>query len=171
MNHEQQVEHMHNQRKSLPPKRGAQRGQSLVELAISLTVILWLLAGAIDLGSALFAWIALRDAAEEGALYASLYPTVDSNNNGRYDNGEAMNTAAIAARVRVTSTNPVNLNDAVNVTVNVEMTSPPCAGGAVTVTVIYNYRIMMPLTSTIIGTNTIPIRASATNTLLRYSCP
>lgn len=162
---------MRNKKKFSLPKHEARRGQSLVELAISLTVILWLLAGAIDLGSALFAWIALRDAAEEGALYASLYPTVDSNNNGRYDNGEPINTTDIAARVRATSTNPINLNDVANVTVNVDVTSPPCAGGAVTVTVVYNYRIMMPLTSTIIGTNTIPIRASATNTLLRYSCP
>lgn len=152
-------------------KPGTRRGQSLVELAISLTVILWLLAGAVDLGSALFAWIALRDAAEEGALYASIYPTIDSNGNRQYDAGEPMNTADIVARVRGTSASPVNLADAANVTVNVEMSSPPCAGGAVTVTIIYNYRIMMPLTSTIIGTNTIPIRASATNTLLRYACP
>ena len=46
-----------------------QRGQSLVELAISLMIILWLLAGAIDFGIGFFSYVAIRDAAQEGALY------------------------------------------------------------------------------------------------------
>ena len=51
-----------------------ERGQSLVELAISLTVLLYLLSGAVEFGIVFFKYIQLRDAAQEGALYASLYP-------------------------------------------------------------------------------------------------
>ena len=52
----------------------SQRGQSLVELAISLMVILMLLMGAIDFGIALFAYVSMRDAAQEGAVYGSIEP-------------------------------------------------------------------------------------------------
>ena len=148
-----------------------ERGQSLVELAISLTIIIWLLAGAVDLGSALFAWIALRDAAEEGALYGSIRAVDDLDSDGKYDVGEPVNITGIVARVRQSSTNPVNLSDTTNVTVNVATSATPCAGGTVTVTVVYNYHIKMPLTGAIIGRDTIPIRASATNTILRPACP
>jgi len=51
------------------------RGQSLVELSISLMVILMLLSGAVDFGMALFSYTTLRDAAQEGALYGSISGT------------------------------------------------------------------------------------------------
>jgi Flp pilus assembly protein TadG len=55
-------------------KLKSERGQSLVELAISLVIILFLLAGAVEFGIALFQFIQLRDAAQEGALYGSICP-------------------------------------------------------------------------------------------------
>lgn len=48
-----------------------ERGQSLVEFAISLVFILFLLAGLVEFGIALFQYVQLRDAAQEGALYGS----------------------------------------------------------------------------------------------------
>src|SRR5512139_671091 len=123
----------------------AQHGQSLVEFAISLTVILLLLTGAVDLGSAFFSYVSLRDAAQEGALYGSARPIIDTNNNGKYDVGEPLNTAAIVNRVRSASSTPVDLSDITNVNVGVFPTDPPCAGGAILVTVSYNYKITMPL--------------------------
>ena len=51
-----------------------EQGQSLVELALSLTLLLLLLGGAIDLGRMFFTYIALRDAAQEGAIYGSYCP-------------------------------------------------------------------------------------------------
>jgi Flp pilus assembly protein TadG len=47
-----------------------EKGQSLVELAISLPVILLILLGTFDFGMALFSYSIIRDAAQEGALYA-----------------------------------------------------------------------------------------------------
>ena len=60
--------------KNVSEKRG-ERGQSLVEIAISLTVIMMLVVGAVDFSIAYFTYAALEDAAQEGALYGSINPT------------------------------------------------------------------------------------------------
>jgi hypothetical protein len=57
------------------PARKSERGQSLLELAISLIVLLMLLTGAVEFGLALFQYVTIRDAAQEGAVYASIMPT------------------------------------------------------------------------------------------------
>ena len=73
---------------------GHERGQSLVELALSLTLILILLSGAVSFGMAYFSYVAIADAAQEGALYGSFDPA---------------NIAAIRLRVRTASTSPGQL--------------------------------------------------------------
>ena len=154
--------------------KSAQRGQSLVELGLTLIIMLTLLAGAVDFGSAFFDYIALQDAAQEGALYGSVAPIIDSNGNGRYDTGELPNTAAIESRVRSTSSNPINLS-ASTVTVLVTMSPLPCSSvskvGWVTVKVSYTYQLTMPLIGAIIGRQTIPLSATVTDTILIPSCP
>jgi Flp pilus assembly protein TadG len=149
------------------------RGQSLVELGLTMVIILTLLAGAVDFGSAFFDYISLRDAAQEGALYGSIQPIIDANNNGKYDVGESLNTAAIIARVRQSSSQPVDLT---SVPVTVLISNPsngnkPCSGGSITVTVSYTYQISMPFVGAILGTQTIPLGASITDTILTPACP
>lgn len=64
-----------------------EQGQSLVELALSLVLLLTLLAGLVDFGRAFFTYVALRDAAQEGAAYASVInPSAleDSNDVSAY---------------------------------------------------------------------------------------
>ena len=51
-----------------------EKGQSMVELAVSFIVLMILLAGVVDLGRLAFYYIAMRDAAQEGASYASIFP-------------------------------------------------------------------------------------------------
>ena len=139
-------------------KRRGERGQSLVELAMSLTIILVLLAGAVDFSIAYFTFAAMQDAAQEGALYGSIKPT---------------DTDGIRTRVRNTSSNPLDLSDETLVTVDV-FTNPevdPCEGGEVTVNVIYDYPISMPFIGTIIGSQTIKLNASVTDTILQPVCP
>ncbi|MGQ9832865.1 MAG: TadE family protein [Candidatus Villigracilaceae bacterium] len=133
-----------------------EHGQSLVEFAISLTVILLLLAGAVDFGMAFFSFIALRDAAQEGALYGSMSPT---------------DTNGIIARVRGASNRPVDLSNTSTVQVTPQIIGQPCEGGGIQVTVVYSYPISMPFLSAILGQNTIPIRASVTDTILQPTCP
>lgn len=138
--------------------RRRERGQSLVELAISLTVILILLAGAVDFGMAYFSFAAMQDAAQEGALYGSINPTDE---------------AGIITRVRNASSNPVDLSDVSLVDVNVT-TDPdvdPCEGDEVTVSVVYDYPLAMPFIGTFIGSQTITLTASVTDTILQPVCP
>lgn len=49
-------------------------GQSLVEFAIILTVVLLLILGSIDLGRGIYAFSVIQNAAREGARYGSLHP-------------------------------------------------------------------------------------------------
>lgn len=58
------------------------RGQSLVELALMLPILLMLVGGAMDLGRAYAATISLEGAAREGALYAARNPECAEDNGG-----------------------------------------------------------------------------------------
>jgi len=151
----------------------AEKGQSLVELALTLLIILTLLAGAVDLGMAFFSYVALRDAAQEGALYGSLSPS---------------DTTGISDRIRGSSSTPVNLADPSKVTINPTCTCIPnhtlndctpsgfctdpkaCRGETITVTVLYNYPLSMPIIGPILGSTTIPITARVTDTILNPAC-
>lgn len=142
----------------------SERGQSLVEFGISLVVILFLLAGAMEFGLALFQFIQLRDAAQEGAVYGSICPIASK----------------IEARVRNHSASPVDLSitsgaDAVTVIVQGRDGTTATAkdinlvkiGDGVYVEVSFNHRLFMPFATLFTGgSNTITIRASVTNTVL-----
>lgn len=54
--------------------RGQRDGQSMVELAITLPLLLLLMLGTIDIGRAFFDYIQLRSAVREGAGYGSRLP-------------------------------------------------------------------------------------------------
>ena len=142
-----------------------ENGQSLVEFAISLTVILYLLVGAIEFGIALFQYVQLRDAAQEGALYGSLNPT---------------DIAGIQAHVRAASSSPIDLQSDSNVTITPTIldtdseTSLPdadCEGDGIQVLITYPHKVFMPFVSSFIGSDTIEIRASVTDTVLLPLCP
>lgn len=64
-------------------KRGSkhERGQSLVEFALSLPILILILSGLIDIGRVYFAYIFLEEAAAEAALYVALNPDC-TNENG-----------------------------------------------------------------------------------------
>lgn len=62
--------------------RRYRRGQSLVELAVILPVLLLLVAGTIDLGRAFFARVAIENAAKEGAIYGAMHPECDVDKAG-----------------------------------------------------------------------------------------
>ena len=51
----------------------------MVELALIITLLLWLLAGLLDFGRMIFTYLAMRDAAQEGAVYGAIEPTGDIN--------------------------------------------------------------------------------------------
>jgi Flp pilus assembly protein TadG len=123
-----------------------ERGQSMVELALTITLLLILLAGTIDLGRALFTWLEMRDAAQEGASYGSICPTGD-----------------VDARVRA-NLNPIY-------TYSVIVSPNTSRGSTKTVTVSTNLPLTMPFLSTILGSDTIAITATINDTILSVDCP
>jgi len=145
-----------------------QKGQSLVELAITLTILLTLLAGAFDFGSAFFDYVALRDAAQEGAVYGSIDPT---HNN------------YIVQRIQASSSKPLRMstfagdcNTDHGICINYTgKTGKPgtqawCSGDTITIRVNYRYQLTMPLIGAIIGSQSIPLHATVTNVILAPMC-
>jgi Flp pilus assembly protein TadG len=142
-------------------KMKSERGQSLVELAISLVVLLYLLSGVVEFGIAFFQFIQLRDAAQEGALYASLNPTNNTN---------------IESRVRNASTSPINLQvssgeRAVTITITpIDADGDgqtTCVGDGIKVQAEFDHKIFMPFIPSLIGSNTIHLNGNVTDTILR----
>jgi len=145
----------------------SERGQSLVELSISLMVMLMLLVGAAEFGVALFQFIQLRDAAQEGALYGSLYPDEDGNNE------------QIEKRIRYVSDTPLKLEDeTVLLDSNISITtkdengatvasSAACPGDEITVELKYDHVIFLPFAKMFTGGATkITLTASVSDTIL-----
>jgi Flp pilus assembly protein TadG len=140
-------------------RRKTERGQSLVELSVSLLVLLYLLSGAVEFGLAFFQFVQLRDAAQEGALFGSMGPTTP-----------------IETRVRGASSSPIDLADTSKVQVlitakdkdsgNSKPVSAACEGDGLEVQVSYNHVIFMPFIPKLIGKNTIPLNAVVTDTIL-----
>ena len=139
----------------------SERGQSLVELAISITILIFLLAGAVEFGMAFFQFVQLRDAAQEGALYGSTNPN---------------NVSAIETRIRGASNSPIDLNSG-DVTIAISIDGIPstdtanyqtinCEGHGLEVLVSYNHQIFMPFIPAFIGDTEIPLRATVTDTIL-----
>lgn len=136
-----------------------EKGQSLTELAISFTFLMLLLAGTVDLGRMFFTMIQLQDAAQEGAIYGSTDPT---------------NNSQIEARVRNTSSNPVDLSNTGTVGVaiaTVPSGSSQCAGNGLKVDVSYTFQFSMPFIGMAIPSSTIPLTGTATSTILTPPCP
>ena len=142
-----------------------EQGQSLVEMAVSLVLLLLLLSGAVEFGMAFFQYIQLRDAAQEGAFYGSIDPT---------------NSNAIASRTIGASNSPIDLTtftmgcggSSGSNTICITYTGLACedTGNAITVTLTYDHRIFMPFMSGILGRTTIPLKASVTDTILSPGC-
>lgn len=63
-----------------------EKGQSLVELALLLPVLIMLLMGTVDLGRAFYTYVAITNAAREGARYGASFPTVNSGIRDRVRN-------------------------------------------------------------------------------------
>src|SRR5215218_4902597 len=117
----------------------SERGQSLVELGISLVILLYLLSGAAEFGVLFFQFVQLRDAAQEGALYGSMNPA---------------DTSGITARVQGSSTSPIDLT---TITPAITYSGAVCEGNGITVTLTYNHHIFMPFIPQMLSRTDIPL--------------
>lgn len=160
-----------------PNKNKKEQGQSLVELALSFTLILLVLAGAVDFGRAFFALIALRDAAQEGVIYASMNPD---------------DVPGIQQRVQESSDSPIEMADIpetyIDITWGINGTEyteglPPAnrcagffdAGGTqesnwVKVSVEYDFPFTMPIIQEFFPGGTLHLVVSDIHTILHPEC-
>jgi Flp pilus assembly protein TadG len=131
-----------------------EKGQSLVEMAISVTLLILLLAGIVDLGRAAYTLMALQDAAEEGVVFGVAFPNQCSNIENRVRYG-------LASGMHPEST-----------TVNVEINGVTCSAASphaaqeMLITVSQPFQITMPILGAVIG-QTIPLSATANGVILR----
>jgi len=129
----------------------------MVELALTITLLMILLAGTIDLGRAFFTWQALRDAAQEGASYGTIYPTsLDLIKEHVWDN-----------------LGTIIQNPKTDVTINIGYIDYPCLGNTILVNVDYpHFPLTMPFLGWILGTQTISIHATVNDSILKpMTCP
>jgi Flp pilus assembly protein TadG len=140
----------------------SEKGQSLVELGVSITILLLILVGVIELGMLLFQYIAMRDAAQEGAVYTTIYPT-------------ACNQTIERVKKDLYNIDPSQVDVTVEVNgVLCHLATPAdaCASKEVRVTVHQpNYQISMPFLGSVLGRQSLDIKASITGTIIRPPCP
>lgn len=150
-------------------RTGQERGQSLVEVAISLPVLILLLLGTIDFGMALFSYAIIRDAAQEGALYGSFNPGNRAEIENRARNISPKGEGEVFS-------SPVDLRDAQAVQVEIKAIGGACQGStggeanSLRVRVRYQYPFLMPFIGNLIGSDTITLTGSATNVILQPPC-
>jgi len=122
------------------------KGQSLVEFALLLPVLLIILLGLLDLGRAYYILVTLKDMASEGASYAAMHPA---------DVWEIRQRASDGGGGLVT---------VVSSTISVE-----AGATTVTVTVPYSYNVLTPFINGLFPDGFVPLRARASQRILSTS--
>ncbi len=145
----------------------SERGQSFMELAVSIVFLLILLAAVIDLGWAYYTMTALRDTAQEAASYGTMCPDIN----------------LIKQRLRLSTTAPIKATDIDPGNISVTFTdlsnntldpadpNVKLKGNLVHVSVMIEHHIVTPFISTFIGTTVYPLQADVTDTIMVEDCP
>lgn len=115
-----------------------QRGQSLVEMALSMTVMLMIMLGLFDFGRLYFTYLALEDSAGEAALYLSIYPACGN----ALDGAECANPNNATYRALNAVGGQLDWNDVV---ISIDTPAPLGVGEVVKVTMSYDYEMMTPI--------------------------
>jgi len=144
--------------------RWDERGQSFVEMALSLVFILILLSATVDLGRMFLESVSLREAVQEGSSFATVCPN---------------RTDLIRDRLRGSVSFPVGIAELPDGQITVCIIDPntgACGGASeignnVLVTVTYNHNINTPFVGAFLGSESYPITVSASNVILYTACP
>ncbi|MEE8355789.1 MAG: TadE family protein [Anaerolineales bacterium] len=156
-----------NKRSKSYTKESNELGQSLVEFALSLVIILTLLAGVVELGRVFFAYIIIRDAAQEAAVYGSIAPKSDLT---ALEN--EVEARVITAFTDPTDSSNVPLNiSKINVQTIIFGSSCAAPGNGIEVRVEYSLPVTMPFLGAVIGSQEINMSASVENPILAPICP
>lgn len=126
------------------PKR--ERGQALVEFAVSVMLLTFLLLGVIEFGMLLYNYIIVVDATDEAAAYASIYPYERDLGGSCVPPCRINNDQDIINRVIDTSAGNsiIRESEYFSITITPDyLHRHPC--GTVTVSARYHHRFIFPL--------------------------
>jgi hypothetical protein len=107
-----------------------EKGQSATEFALILPVLLIVMAGLLDLGRLYYSYVAVTDAAGEGAAYAAIHPD---------------DTDDIAARAQDATGGLIVIEEDL-----VEVYSPPDMPQAIAVSVSYEFTLVTPFVNVLL---------------------
>ena len=143
-------------------------GQGLVEAALVFILVLMLMAGLVEFGWAYFRYLALQDAAGEGAAYSVMFPrqwynSTEGTAQGIPSGCHNPDPNNIAYRVRHESQS--TLVDWSNASVDIDgpFITP---GNQITVTVAIDHELITPLVSTWVPDGVITLRATAVQSIV-----
>ncbi len=122
----------------------SERGQSMVEMALTMTILLVVLSAVLDLGRGFFSFIAIQNAAAEGALYAAINPRCrDANMTGCGDPNNVI--------FRTRNESPDGLVNKQKMAIDVSCDDGGTCGNSaliegrpITVTVVYQFQMLGP---------------------------
>lgn len=143
------------------PSASLESGQSLVEVAIGMIVLLVIFSGLVDFGRAYFAFIAIEDAANEGATFLSIRPTCHyASNPGCDDPNNAFYRAAHSSSGEIDwSKADIDIDGFL---VNGEAT----VGDPVSVTITYDLPLITPFLPPILGRDSITLTTTASHIII-----
>lgn len=124
------------------------RGQSLVEMALVLPIVIMLMLGLLDFGRAFYTLVALHDAADEGASYAAIRPN---------------DTAGIQQRAAEASTNLINVQVS---DVSVIRPASITSGQPITVTVDYFFTLYTPFVQSLFEDGELVLHGTSTHPII-----
>jgi hypothetical protein len=143
-----------------------EKGQSLVELALSLLILVLLLAGIVDVSREIFTRFAMQDAAEEGIIFGTSFPTDCDGIVHRVEN----NLSNVAFQGGMTINVTIERNNGTFAACNVIPFAEVYAGKVIRVDVTKDFDVTMPLIGTFIG-QTVPLHVSTNGIILRPQPP
>lgn len=136
-----------------------------MELAVSVTILLIIVAGLIDLGRVIFYYLSLRDAAQEAMIYGSIYPTFCDQIRGMVMSN--VNDTSLQVDVLYDGNNTFN-----GYACSPQLSQHNCEGKQIYVIVTQpNFPLSMPMIGGIIGTQNIRLEARIKGTVLSPVCP
>jgi len=155
--------------------RKAEKGQSLVEMALGMVILIMLLSGLLDLGRIWYIYVALEDAAGEAALYLSLDPFCLDETDERPTLDPALKFCTDPNNAEYRARNAVG-QDVLDwslvqekVTVPLDLLGNPVVdvGEQVSVELTYPVQLLTPIIPQFVGFNPLVLKSHATQTIIR----
>jgi hypothetical protein len=135
-----------------------ERGQSLVETALGMMFVFIFFLGMLDLARVYFISVALEDSASDAALFLSLFPDCAKDTDGAC-------SGKFNAEYRARNAASGDLNWE-NVIYDADVPAPWGVGDRVSVELVYQLDLLMPVVSQIASTGGLTLTAKATQTIV-----